>query len=799
MIDQINWAQMETSLNQKSSDWKKREESLQLLIDRLNSNDQHSIEFVARNAKAVALQLNDLRSALVKLASTVIKNAAQRSAELQLGTLEKFTDVFFRDANLIKALGCANKVINIHAATAFRALFEYNQVSLGTLEAFYIANKDTKNNNVRERIAEAFGIFVGNLGKAKERKIKTEGLNFLRKAIEFLIKDANGNVRTSAKKTKVVLEKIEDSMMVGGLVSSSMEEETLEARTMSKSREIQKSKNRLNLSHEKSKTLTIARWEPSKGMEIENNDTLPSRHLESGPLKKDAKKPKVRLEGVIDTLENPKKQIKEKVEQISKMNLEDFYTNCECEDYKKLLGQYQYAKNFEFKKLVVKLIEGVKISKFMAAILNYAEKETLDKKINYSFFISRLLQEELIEFLEYFLFRNNAFSLRLLQKRFDLEEFENIIADNPDLVHSLLTLIHQNVTGNMAEGYIKLNIGLLENIYQSTEVVTQHKHYPFNEAFFEKVQSLNPELYNFLQDQQLYLGEKIVFRPNKNNVKVETQKLKSQVGLKKESRLQSFKTEKEVSNPPAFQKENSAVNTEEAYDKKDLADSKFEALMNKANSQTKKTVLRSILAHLKHLHTSQENAPIEKVFNKNLEVLKHTFDPNDLDDELINLGCKLIEEMHKLCEKDQMKRMIIYDIIFDLIKGNFNFKDRVVEYIVGSSLRFKFFTHAIMFVDNKVTETVVDGLHVLSNLFKTGKGSYSFVAFHKEVVSLLGDLTKVIRELFVHPEVSVRKNVVQFIVQCHFFMEQGAFSKMFYEFPEEQQKLVDLYIKKTEV
>ena len=798
MIDQIDWAQIEACLAQKTSDWKNREENLQLLIDKLAKNDIHAIEFVTRNSKALALQLNDLRSALVKLASVAVERAAFNAGESKLGMLEKFTDGFLKDANLIKALGSANKVINIHAATAFRSLFEYNQVTLNTLEAFYIVNKDSKNINVRERIAEAFGIYVGNIGKSKERKIKPEGLSFLKKAIETLIKDANGNVRATAKKAKIVLDKIEDAMKINGM-SCSMEEESFETRTMSRSREPQKSKTHLTSSLEKSKTIPMPKREPYKGMEIENDETVSLKHFEGSNTKKELKKIKVKTESVIEILESSKKQIKEKVDQISKINLEEFYSNCDCDDYKKLLTQFQYAKNFEFKKMVVKLIEGVKISKFMGNILSYAEKETLDKKLNYSFFITRLLQEELIEFIEYFLFRNNPFSLKLLQKRFDVEEFENIISDNPDLVNSLLTIIHGNVTEGTSENYIKLNVTLLENIFQCSQVVTDQKNYPFSETFYDKLQNLNPDLYKFLQNQKRRLGDKIVFKPNRLKEQTGTSLMKSQISMTTDKRLPSFKPEDKSQNiDPIVQKENAISNHEEPLESKESADTKLEALMSKANTQTKKTVIKSILTHLKNLLANQEPYSTEKIFTKTLEILKYTFEADDLDDEIINLGCKLIEEMYKICEKDQIRCMTLYDIIFDLIRAHPNFKDKIVEFIIGSTIRVRFFTHIMMFVDSKDNDIAVDGLKTLISMLKVGKESYSYMAFHKEVVGLLTDLVKIVKGLFGHAEVGVRKNVVHFVVQCYFFVDKNVFPKMVGEFSAEQQKLVEIYIKKAE-
>lgn len=620
MSEQIDWVQIETHLTQKETDWKKREESLQVLIDRLDQHDHHVLEFVNRNSKAIALQLNDLRSALVKLASIIVEKAALNARDMNLGDLDKFVDSFLRDPNLIKAIGSANKVINIHAANAFRSLFENNQVCFNALEGFYLANKDTKNISVRERIAEGIYIFVNNLGKAREKKMRIEGIGFFKKAVEFFVKDANANVRALGKNTKAALDKVDDALILNDHTIYSMEEESFDAKTMSRSREVRKSKNSMNLSNEKSKTMPIPRREPFKGMEIESDDMFSSKYYDGSTTKKDAKRVKTKPESVVDIIENPKKQIKEKVEHIIK-HQEDFYNTCDSEEYKRLLLQFQYAKNFELKKLIVKLIEEVRISKFMGNLLNFVEKEKLETKVNYSFFMKRLLQEELIEFIEYFLSRNNAFSLKLLHKRFEDEEFDNIIADNSDILHSLFTKISHNIIENTSEIFVKMNAIMLEKIYQNSQVVTQHKHYSFSDIFLEKIKNLNLEMYNFLQNQKRKLGDKVIFKPNSNNEQLPPSITKPHVSLNRENKIPYLNVEEKPPNLTPNSKKQIQITVEESHDLKDSADGRLEVLMSKANAQTKKTVIKSIHTHLKNIETNKKSFSIDKLFTRTLEIL----------------------------------------------------------------------------------------------------------------------------------------------------------------------------------
>lgn len=793
MIEQIDWAQIEACLNQKTSDWKKREEDLQLLINRLDQNDSHAVEFIARNSKSMALQLNDLRSALVKLASIAVEKAAARADAGQTGGLEKFAEGFLKDGNLVKALGSANKVINIHAASAFRALFEHNQVSTHALEAFFNANKDSKSVTVRERIAEAFCIHINGMGKSKDKKIKNEGIVFLKKAIEFLCKDANGNVRTAAKKAKLAVENAEDLLNGVGPVVCSMEEESFDAKTMSSIRDNQKSGCSLNFISDTVKTLPLPRRDTSKGMEIENDDTQPLKVFELACTKKDVKKYKQKSESVLEVLENPKKQIREKIDQISKMNLDDFFSSTDSDEFKRLLCQFQTAKNFELKKQITKLIEGVNIGKFMGTVLNYTEKEGFDKKINYSFFMTRIMMEELKEFIEFFLFRNNAFALKLLLKRFDMEQFDAFISENTDRVQSLLTIIGQNLTDGATDGFIKLNVTLLEKIYQSNQVATEHKPANFSDAFFDKLEPLSPELHKFLQNQKRKLGDKVVFKPNNNSENKIATVSKLPVLLNRENKQPTLKgDDKNSSTFPLPVKPVQVQVAEQPVMCEIIAP---DVLLGKATLQVKKSVIKSIQAHLANLRVNKVPYSPNKIFNKTIEMLRCTFDAEDADDELIINVFRLIEEVHVMFEKDKNKCMSVYDCIIDLAKHQPDFKDKIIEFMLASTLRSKIYAHILMCVNGGDNALVIEGLKILISMLRLGKESFNYVAFHKEFNIMSNDTSTVAKELFTHSEVSVRKNVMQFVVACKAFASENVYQKMFSQLTAEQLNLVDAYVR----
>jgi hypothetical protein len=157
--------QIEATLSSLDNDWKVREEAMQILVGNMEHTiyQRQTFERVALNAKVLALQHSDLRSAIVKQASEVVQEAAALTRKYKNLKLYRFSDVFLKEPPFLKALGSANKVIAKHAASAIQALSAHHCVGFETLIQLCAIIKSNKIPAVRERMAEAVMAFMKNV------------------------------------------------------------------------------------------------------------------------------------------------------------------------------------------------------------------------------------------------------------------------------------------------------------------------------------------------------------------------------------------------------------------------------------------------------------------------------------------------------------------------------------------------------------------------------------------------------------------------------------------------------------
>lgn len=478
----IDWASAESFINQKDANWEKRSESLQMFVDRLAKRDKYAMEMVCRNSKGIALQLNDLRSALVRLASLIIEQFSVNAEEMGGYGADRFGEALLKEPNFIKAIGSANKVINNHAASAFRALCERRQVGLAALEAFYLSNKDSKNNNIRERIAEGLSIYAAGLGDCADKQLRAEGADFLRRTIDVMIKDASGPVRAYAKLAKESLEgQLKDS---GNRATGQLDRDKLKhTKTVTRSIEPLKSKDSHSVTLDQKQTIPVAKKIRKDMASIENDETVSISNAIATNKKTQQIVQVQKIAGLLDILESSDKSVKEKLAELSRYDLAYISCPCTIEDYKRFLRLVQAAKNPQLESLYSSLIEGIDISKITGKLLAHAEAEKLHNKESCSGFIAKLLTQHISSFVDYFLQRNNLFALRFLILRFDLDEFDAFIDEKPDVVPSLLTIICQNMVDDNTDSFLKHNASMLEHMYQSGVVLSKYKNYQFSEEF----------------------------------------------------------------------------------------------------------------------------------------------------------------------------------------------------------------------------------------------------------------------------------------------------------------------------
>ena len=851
-MGKLTFHEIEEYLGSSKADWKKRTDSLTKLRDLLDKGDGAALDFVCKHANLFALQINDLRSAIGKQTGEVVESLVRAAENKKFNYLDKFTEIYLRNTNVVKALGSANTVINMHATSAFQALFDGDCVALSTIEQFYATNHKNKNHNVREKVAMGVFLFINNVVSNGQRKVRYDDLNFFKRALDKLAADANVDVREWAKRGKSEYARLEDAINGGGFAEKdSKDGDLMDTRTKSISRDkkrkvknkskVKKPKKKDNTGGIQSKTTPIKGFGEHKTT-VDSSEKILSKTKDSqGYLKKRNRQDKYQLT-VFEILEDPKMKVKEKFDKLEKLNLEEYTENCDFEEYKKLLSLYQYMKNYELKKFLVDLLESVSIVRFLNNLLAYAEKEKMDKKTNYRFFIERLMQEELMEFIEFFILRGTPFSIRMLIKRFNNQEFDEIVEEQQELLESIFGCVNQNISEAKNEAFMKANVKLLEMIFENEFILEQGQEYEFYDEVYEFFEDVNPRLYQDLGHQRKSppkVEKKIIRKkspskkpspvrepspqyeseseseeeepirnnyvqttikreasPHRNQYAFEQQKVtKKHHMVKKEKTMVTTHTQEDRPRKPSY-KLDSGFNSEENVEGNENRLSKIESLMQKANNETKKTVIKSILKHIDSIGDKRDQYSLDGIYNKTFEILRCTIESDELDDQLAQLCCKLIEEIYSLSEQDKTKLNSLYELILKFLATHLEYNELLIEYLISSSVRSDFFLFLVDNVDSSSPGLVIRILKTLTLMLKMGKSSYSYNSFHKEFISEYPAIRQTIKHHFSHKEVGIRKNVVQFIVQCRFFLDSNMYKKIISDFSFEQKKLIEIYVKK---
>lgn len=794
-MQQTDWASIESLINQKDADWKKREGSLQLLADRLAKKDKYAMDVANRNAKGVALQLNDLRSALVKLASLIVERFAENANEMNMHGMEKFGECLMREPNFIKAIGSANKVINNHAANAFRALYEHNQINLTALEGFYTSNKDSKNNNIRERISEGLYMFLNTLNINGDKQLNGEGIDFLKKAIETMMRDASGPVRGYAKIAKESLNSHVNGL--GTKILSGADKDKLRAtKTIARSIETKRAKDSHSVTLDQKKTVPILKQNKSKVSSIENNQTVGIGNFDNGNVKTGFKKNVHKISILIEIVEDSQKSVKDKIDQLASFDLVNISCPCTITEYERLLKQILSPKNSQLDKILSMLIESIKISEIVGKLLEYIENNRLDKKESCTQFMNKVLNEDISSFIHYFMLKNNDFSLRMLLRKFDVDGFDSFIKHKPDVVPSLLSIICQNMSEKNSDNFLASNVSLLEQMYQSRPVYYHYKNYQFSESFFETLQKFNFGLYKFLLNHQKKLGDK-TFAPLRVKEQLDVNKKKTQELQHKHTvsvlgdvsdtrKLASIVPKKSiVANP---------IPKKEGFDEL-LA--RLEDAEISVSVSNKKTAVNNLLEFIEEQSFIRELSDYEPRFLNIINLLKGYSKNEFVDNEMFVLIFKLLGVLYEATNQNGEFAKSIATLLFEMFCLQPQYRDRIVVRILDGNFRLPVFNYLMVLVRSTSVTLVVDTLKFLTTMVKLSKKAHSYLIFHKEVAQRLDDITMTTKELFVSLEVGIRKNVVHLLVEFYFFMDHNVFPRLIGNFSTEQQKLVEIYIEKV--
>ena len=815
MITNKNWDLHEKILTTEKSDWQKRVQTLTLLTNALSHSDITAYDFTSKNPKGLALQLNDLRSAIVKLASNLIQLFSKTVITHQ-NTIhyEKFSDQILREESLHKALGSANKVINKHASNAVCSIFENNLVNLGSLEHFTKSCKKHKISSIRERCAQFIYIFMENVIEGGNlRKIRLGDLGFFRKSTDLFIRDANELVRNWAKKTRGILDEFKD--VVSGF-GEDVKERSFERRTTKE----KKKKKKEHRKKEEKKYVPPKNYNKNiKSLNLTKKDKDHGKKAKTEHLKGFKKHHKKTPDNIFEILNDPNLSVLEQINFLRRFDLNKFCKHCDFQQFSNLLSIYQFIRNNELNGILDEIFINIKIDNFFSELLSFLDKEGNSYKKIPEGIWENLKKIDFVYFLDFFVKENSFGGLELVINKFDLDEFEYIVSNDENLAIEILKIIDQNLSKknsyNKNQKFEIMNVKVLELIFQSTFMVKNFRKFTFSPNFLKNLNTFNSTLakfFNYRPEEKKRHSKHN--NTHKNGMEIEKEETPKKSKSKSKKRKKSYKKKtspqkKSVSPKPkkTFQtspkppsKPSKQTKTEKSPNFTE--NKKIVQLLTQANLTTKKSVLKSIIDHLHEMQTPsgeiKKNAESTTVFNKTIDILKCTAEGEQIDQEIINTSFTLIELMNLFCiSNNDLYKLLLKSVIY-FLRNDLISRDFFCEKIMGSNLRQKilnFLISDLIILDD--AKEIVFVIKILIVFLKIGK-SLEIEAFRDEVLQILESVVSIMKKLFVHSQVSIRKNVVHFFVQSFYFFSESEFEEIMASFSPEQRKLIEIYIKKSQ-
>ena len=861
VITKPDFEEIETTLGSLETDWKIREEGMLVLMKNMGHTiyQRQSFDRVASFAKVLALQHSDLRSAIVKQASEIVQEAAALTKKYKNLKLYRFSDAFLKEQPFLRALGSANKVIAKHAASALQALSFHHCIGFETLIQFYAACKSNKIISIRERMAEAILAFVKNViyppktsaislyseldvcenlnssgqladdhamiiekpsnantqskvssfsrprtsqrekgllpksGKAKidnqaedelrVKKLYPEDLNFFKEASDFLFKDAAVSVRNMAKSIKSELEKLEAALdSIADDKDSEESRETAEEheyrqRFVSHERPSFRSKSRPN-----SKTniggpqFNTLNPQNSKGLFLIEQNKLSKPTSERKEIPKPSlilqEQPRTRSsQTIIDVLSDHKMLAREKVEEVDRLLRSDqrqtpIFT---LEQYLELLKLTESVKNVALKDLIVRLMTTTDISEFKVQLFETFVAKRLLRKVTLNSIINFIINQLGLTFLaEAFASHQSDEIAGLLDRTLSRDALAYLYSSTPQVIEAVVGRITKNIAlcttnSDLGNKFESENFSIFEKLMTNEHTAGICGRYPYDSFFLEWLRRMSPSLHKSLT-------------------------------------LEPLSGEKGTENQSTFQIDH-PLDTPVKSTKMEIETPRVYELMRKANLNTRKNILKSLIGHTAKLGSKDISPTVRsKIIAKTLDVLRSTADASESNDEetLSAAYSVSLELLSVPMDLGQTKEL--FENLMVLCKNHCpKFTDQSAFYLsqmfarVPSSLR----ALAQQVQNEGSPEKTVELLKLTTRSLR--RLIESHVA-PQPLLQTIEEFVQYVRNaLIIHPEVSIRKHAVNFLVQAFLFVGPESAERFNSQFTLEQQMLISVYVKKASV
>lgn len=346
-----------------------------------------------------------------------------------------------------------------------------------------------------------------------------------------------------------------------------------------------------------------------------------------------------------------------------------------------------------------------------------------------------------------------------------------MINKKPVLLSQIMAHIEHNfihLSNNLYSEFIRLNLELLRAMCNIKPVFRELQNKIHSQVFQSKLKKLDLELY-----------EKLIKKVSKKKEVKETKEVRQPSPAKHKQEQQK------VQRVPTRDFDHDAPPKPKPQQKAEspLEDSqRLIFLIEKANLQTKKEILKSILQHLNVLH-NQDNT---RIFQNCIDILNCVSKCEDIDKEILSLCFIVIEILNQFSEDaDQQQELI--DSSLNFFQNQTLQRDQVAEQFIKNPVR----ALVLQFFIGKLDEgenvnEILTILKLLMVFLKISRGSKYHGEFHSEIMENKEELKQVMKKLYGHSEVSVRKNVVLFFVQGYYFFKTEAFTDLISQFSIEQ-------------
>jgi hypothetical protein len=797
----INFEKVKEDLSSLDTDWKTREDHLQILLDNLPRliTNASTFDTFCELAKAIALQFSDLRSMIVKLASAVVQDFTSLTKKNNSPKVFAFTSELLREPSFLKALGSANKVTAQHAQAALESMITRMRLSFDALVEFFNNNSSSKIIAMRERVTEAILGFIlsekkhqeangdndsipnGDSG-SKERpnafeqptaKSRPQGSaknclpitqdnrsngknnqqDFYQKAADLFIKDAAANVRGTAKLIKAEL------ICVGQFDFSKSAKDVPRAKPVRfDSRSISR---RENVSIDKANPSSRQLKAKPMSAQVIPLDAIVTEKANPKPYRKNPSVLKTKstrgivesvsflIDSALKTLNDKQATIADKVAEVNRvMTQESKYIVIDMEQFLEFMRHLDTTKSSQLHETLSRLLTSVSTRAIREELFNKICHKRWINRPNMAVVVNHVARQMgFSQLVDAFIGYLHDDMVILIDRHFNIEEFDLIVAKSPEVIKSMIQRISECVIENKNSTE---SLSLLEKLIQVKQAVQYCTDNSLDQRLMDVLERNNQSLFKFLMAKQ---------------------------------------------GRPIMSSKKSMRNDEKANAQSETA--KIQELMSRANLVTRKNILKSITGHVAKLGSPDVAASTRtKIATKTIAILDCLSASSDsADEEILLLAFDVLDKLVLV----SLEMSLLHNLfeassrLFDVHQDKFDTEqvERLLEFV---AIEPRYLLSVIL----RAEKADIHSISQLTFIFRQLKTFPNKSEIITKTKSMIDDFLQSIRTLLVcHSNIEIRKMTVGMLVQLYISLGPKRAAEINSTFTPEQQTLINVYMKKA--